>query len=348
MPQIPASSTKSLRQITNILVQQKRKRNEYLKHGVTIVPVSDEVLEKLVGVVGDEHESIMSLHPGHDIEGKIKSLQTVLDTYRRSHADLMTRLDEFDVASKDGTLFYRPRGAELKKHEEGCRKEIFALSSAAAALVDHARRVTKCVTIPQFDEIRAKNFDSGQHVFIKELRNELNHLTFHEAGWSINIDWSNRDAGAMQSSHFEFKSATLLRNGKFNAEAQKYIRGQEERIDVRNLFETYGKSVSNFYAWVLPEIEARLPAKVQDYRRCIRVRMAHLKRSTYRLLLAQVTPETDLNSHLSEYLTPEEWEEINALPDHSKQRIDRIIEIVDEDGACDDELRGLVYKAFGL
>jgi len=331
----------SLRQVTQILAEQKRKRNEFLKDGVKTVPVKDEVLEKLASVVGgDELDEIMSCHPGYDLDGKIKSLQRALETYWRCHADLITRLDAFDVASKDGTLFSRSRTAELREHDSACRKEIFALSSAAAILVDLARRVKKI--IPEFDEVRLKNFDGGPHIFIIDLRNQLNHVTFLESDWSI------KNVGPGQTSHFEFKAAKLLRDGDFK-EAKTYLQGQQAPIDVRNLFETYGTSVQNFYAWLMPKLEVQLPAEVKDYRRCVRARRALLARSWYRLLFTQVVKsETDLYSHLQTYLTPEELEEINTLPHRSKQQMDRIIEMVDEYGACDDKLRGLVYKAFGL
>ena len=226
----------SLRQVTKILAEQKRKRNEFLKDGVRTVPVKDEVLEKLVWVVGGDEDEIMSRHPGYDLDGKIKSLQRALETYWRCHADLITRLDAFDVASKDGTLFNRSRAAELREHEAACRKEIFALSSAAATLVDLARRVKKI--IPEFDEVRAKNFDEGPHIFIIKLRNQLNHVTFLESDWSI------KNVGPGQTSHFEFNVAKVLRNGDFKP-AKKYLLGQQETIDVRSLFETYRKSVQN-------------------------------------------------------------------------------------------------------
>lgn len=37
----------------------------------------------------------------------------------------------------------------------------------------------------------------------------------------------------------------------------------------------------------------------------------------------------------------------NSLPDRTQGQIDRIIEFVDEYEACDDELRQIIYKAFG-
>jgi hypothetical protein len=189
--------------------------------------------------------------------------------------------------------------------------------------------------------VRAKNFDGGPHIFIIDLRNLVNHVTFFGSDWSI------KNAGPGQTSHFEFKAAKLLRDGDFK-EAKPYLQGQQAPIDVRDLFETYGTSVQNFYAWLMPELEVQLPPEVKDYRRCIRARRALLARSWYRILLTQmVTPETDLYGHLQRYLTPEELQEINTLPHSSKEQVDRIIEMVDEYGACDNELRKLVYKAFG-
>ena len=211
MPHVPTSPMESLRQITKIMAEQKRKVKEFLKEGIKRVPVSDEVLEKFVSTGSwDEHE-IMSCHPGHDLDAKIKSLERALETYSRCHADLMTRLDQFDVASRDGTLFDQPRRVELREHEGACRKEIFALSAAAAALVDLSRRMAKNITIPSFQEEIVNNFDGKQHAFIKELRNQLNHKTFFESNWSINVDWSTEGTGPVQTSHFEFKTAELLR-----------------------------------------------------------------------------------------------------------------------------------------
>jgi hypothetical protein len=163
----------------------------------------------------------------------------------------------------------------------------------------------------------------------------------------LESDWSVKDIGPAQTSHFQFKAEKLLRDGDFR-ESRRYIQAQQEPIDVRCLFESYDKSVQRFYAWLMPEIEAHLPPEVSDYRRCIRERRAFAARSWYRILLAQVTPDTDLYSHLPTYLTPAELVEIDALPRRSKQQIDRIIELIDEYGACDAELRVLIYKAFAM
>ena len=56
----------------------------------------------------------------------------------------------------------------------------------------------------------------------------------------------------------------------------------------------------------------------------------------------------DPYDHLGAHLTPEELAEVLAMPLRSKEQIDRIMEIVDEFGLTDDDLRQLAYAAFGI
>jgi hypothetical protein len=336
-------SPEKFKLFTKQLAQQKQSQKEFLINGIQTVPVPQDVFNKLIWTAGEDAQEIMGHHSGYDLHNKIESLQRALKTYRRCNKDLIARLDTFDTASKDAALFQRPRAAELEEYEIGCRKEIFALSSAAAALVDLARHVTKSVNISDFNKMRKQCFDSKQHEFIKKLRNNLNHVTFLESDWTI------KNVGQEQTSHFEFKTARLLRDGDFNEEARDYIENQGETIDIRNLFISYDNCIDAFYGWLIPKIESQLPLEVQDYRRCIKEMKANSARCWYRILFHQIIkPGTDLYSHLHNYLTREELKEVNALPHRSKEQVDRIIELVDEYDACNDELRDMVYKAFSV
>ena len=336
-------STEKTNLVTKQLTQQKKNQKKFLINGIQTVPVPQDVFNKLICTVGEDAHEIMSHHPGYDLHNKIESLLRALETYSRCFMDLIVRLDAFDTASKDAALFQRPRVAELKEHETGCRKEIFSLSSAAAALVVLVRRVTNYITIPDFKSMRKSSFDGNQHAFIMELRNNLGHVTFLESGWAL------KDVGQEQTSHFEFRTAKLLRDGDFNGDARDYIENQEETIDIRNLFTSYHNCIDAFYEWLIPKIESQLPLQVQDYRRCVKGMQANSTRCWYRIFFHQIIkPETDLFNHLHKYLTPEELKEINAFPRRSKEQIDRIIELVDEHGAGNDELREMVYKAFSI
>lgn len=67
-------------------------------------------------------------------------------------------------------------------------------------------------------------------------------------------------------------------------------------------------------------------------------------------MLSQVViqQKRDPYHYLNRYLTIAELEEVQQLPNKSKTQVDRIIELIDDYGACDDELRDLAYKAFGV
>ncbi len=56
----------------------------------------------------------------------------------------------------------------------------------------------------------------------------------------------------------------------------------------------------------------------------------------------------DPYQYLPQYLNENELAEVLSLPMHSKRQVDRIIEIVDEYGCGDDELKQIIYKAFNV
>lgn len=314
---------------------------EFLKKGVQTIPVSNEVLSKLIYMGSWNELEIMSYHPGYKLNRDVESLERALETYQSYYQDLIEMLNDFDTASKDSTLFLRSRAGELKTYEIECRKLIFSLSCAVATLVDLERRVEKVMKLSDHSMMLEKCFDNNHHEFIKQIRNNLNHETFFDANWAL------RNIGENQTSHFEFSKEKLLHDGSFNEKAQKYIQNQADHIDVRNLFETYNESIDAFYKWLMLEIENKIHIELHDYRRCIRKWRANGIRLSYHILFKQVIkPDTDLYSHLHKYLTSEELEEINSMPYRSPEQVDRIIEMVDEYGACNNEMRELIYSAF--
>lgn len=51
--------------------------------------------------------------------------------------------------------------------------------------------------------------------------------------------------------------------------------------------------------------------------------------------------------YVDRYLTEAELQEVARLPQRSAVQVDRIIELADEDGACDEEIRSVAYATFG-
>ena len=54
----------------------------------------------------------------------------------------------------------------------------------------------------------------------------------------------------------------------------------------------------------------------------------------------------DPYKHLDRHLTPEQIAEVYSLPMRSQKQVDMIIDSIDKDGACDEELRRLAYELF--
>jgi len=343
MTNAPEPVPQKLKAILAKMEDQKKRKKEILKEAFKTSPVSDEILEHLMGMVGWDGDEVLSHHPGYKLNRGIESLRKALAIYHSCHQDLMTRLDEFDASAQDPSLFYRPRESELKGHEKACRKEIFSLSSAAMALVDLARHVTKKIEIQNLKPIRENFFDMNLHEFIRELRRHLHHLTFLDADWAVSV------VGHNQTTYFKFHKEKILVDGEFNQKAKQFLRSQPTDIDVRTLFESYSGMVIDYYGWFFSEIENYLPPEVIDYRRCFKKWKAFTARSFYRVVFSQgINSGTDLYRYLPDYLMMDELEEINRMPHRSKEQIDCIIKILDTYEACDEELRGLIYKGFQI
>jgi hypothetical protein len=54
----------------------------------------------------------------------------------------------------------------------------------------------------------------------------------------------------------------------------------------------------------------------------------------------------DPYERLTQYLGKEQLAELSSVPHRTKEQIDKIIHLVDEYGACDEELRKKVYRLF--
>ena len=72
-------------------------------------------------------------------------------------------------------------------------------------------------------------------------------------------------------------------------------------------------------------------------------------RSLWRIILSEgIKRGIDPYEYLQGYLTPSELQRVQDLPQHCKEQIDLMISIADEYSACDDEIKSLVYRLFGV
>jgi hypothetical protein len=89
---------------------------------------------------------------------------------------------------------------------------------------------------------------------------------------------------------------------------------------------------------------------ISDYLRYRRILNRFASESTWTSLLEQVfiPKKLDPYMYLDRYLTKQELEEVLSLPPRSKEQVDRIIQLIDEYGACTEEIRKRVYEFFNV
>jgi hypothetical protein len=166
----------------------------------------------------------------------------------------------------------------------------------------------------------------------------------------VEADWLIRDSRANATSHYVFRRSELEAVDKaWNTSARRYLGALPEEIDVRVVAPTYLPRVRAFYSWLLAVADtAPLPA-VADHRRCWNAHRQRDVRMAWRFLLNELLKrDIDPYAYLERYLTPAEMEQAMRLPMRSPEQVDFMIATIDEHSACDDDLRVLVYRFFGV
>lgn len=317
--------------------REERRRSE-LSQLVKTVPVPDEVLHEIMW----PYHEILQHHPGYATAQKLIALGGALELLDQTHKDLLSQIEEFHTFSLARGFASRAKRKALDGTHLRVRKELLAFSAAAASLVDHARRLNVALPIKDLSTHRARHVDQVEHQFVIDLRNLISHGQFPSTSWQI-------DYLPTRTTDFVLPSRGLLESGELTARARAYVQRAGERIYVRRLADSYISKIKRYYDWYRKTIEEELPAPVVDYRRCERICRLGSARSGYKLVLTEaLNRKVDPYEHLDRYLLPHELEAAKKLPHRSMTQVDYIISVADEYGACDDEIRGIIYKLFGV
>lgn len=225
------------------------------------------------------------------------------------------------------------------------RRGVLSTVSSAMALVDNSRNISKKITPPDY-QVRINNTfeNSEEHKFIQDLRNFISHFRMIEADWKVS--WSKEG----KHTQFLLHPEKLLCWDGWKSLAKKFIKQFPQGIDVKILFENYKKRVEEFHCWFHAEIERLSQSELSEYRRYERLLNKFATKSFWNMMFHQVIPNKKIDpyKYLDHYLTKSELDEVLSLPMNSQIQVDRIIEILDEYGACDEELRQLIYTAFNI
>jgi hypothetical protein len=307
---------------------------------VAVIPVPDEILQEIAWLGPGRQTDVLTHHPGSRIARKIESLWTVLDVFELAHADLQAHLETFNAFSLSPEMG-RTRGKQaLMAIESAVKKELMAFSAAASALVEHARRANQAAPVLQFKEQRNNIFHGPEHRFITSIRNLISHEAFPSVGWQIQL-------GDTRTTDFVMSSSALLLTEGLHAEARQFIESCGKQIHVSRVAASYSERVRAFYKWYKEALDEARPTALTDYQRIVKQCRIVSKRNWYRLLAHQaMSANANPYEHLDKFLLPEQVEVALKMTHRSKEQVDFIIGAADEHGACDDELRAMVYRLF--
>jgi hypothetical protein len=325
---------------------QNRDSRGHTTYTLGPLPWSEEVLRKAYFQNFLDTRKAIQEHQGFPVHRDLSALRLSLDIFIDSVSDLIESIEAFHIESRSSEFWTRPARRRLKKHELGIHRRVFTAATAAMSVVGHSREVSHHVQIPGYQERINVTFEKNErHKFIQYFRNCLNHQQIIKS--DTKITWS--DAGK-QTEVLLNHDELLLASSEWPRLARSFIIRHPEGIDVEILFKDYQAQVEDFHNWFHAEVQRASEPDLSEYRKYERILNRFDTNAWWNLILKQVVMGRGLNpyKYLDRYLTKPELDEILSLPMRSQNQVDRIIEILDEYGACDDELRETVYSAFGV
>lgn len=307
-------------------------------------PWSDELLRRAYFSDIQFASTALSSLPGFAIDQAIDEIRGAVEVFGLCAVDLLSAIEDFKVAANDPKFWQRPADSLFERHEVILRKSLFAAASAALALVDSCRRVTGKHPVTGLEERRAKTFDRNEHEFIQELRNVMTHIHVVTPQWERTYRRRGNTTRLLLQRD-QFRNIDRWKEG-----AKAYLAEHEEGVNVEHLFRNYATRVTEYYTWLLGVLEETYTESLTELRSYRRKLDGFGLHSYWSAMLSQVVIPRKLDPYiyLDQHLTAAELAEISVLAHRSREQVDRIIEIVDEQGFCDARLRQLVYRAFGV
>jgi hypothetical protein len=308
------------------------------------LPWSDDNLVAAVWKSPSQAQEWVDEHPGRAFVTRLESLKAVLGIFEESVEQFSEYLVRFHADAHKGHVFRRNRRSDLEAYEQQFQKLLYAFASSAMTLVDQARALSQKVTLPEYEaRVREIFAINPRHRFIQELRVDVIHISLHRPRWQLTFGRDEEWASKLM-----LWPKQLTRLSEYNAQARQFVDEHPKGIDLGCLIVEYSEQVHEFHKWLRETAEGAVGNIMADYQRCTKRIAAASSRCSWNLIFQQVViaGKRDPYTYLDQYLTEGELVEVNALPHQSRRQIDRIIELVDEHEACDDELRQIIYKAF--
>lgn len=353
-PRAP-SDIATLHMVVGRMNDQRLSREAVLREKLkaSTVPLPPDLFEEVVQISSLHIDEVMTDHPGRAVWVRYSSYLVSAQVFDRAFKDLFSAIARFEEAvGRD--IFDRRNELELADIESDVQKELFAATSAAHSLVDHSRRLQKVVELADYSTKRADCFGTDDlHDFVIALRTLLHHLQAIEVRWNVRNSREFGEEAGLMLHKSELQSALNQSEASFSAEQRQRLRAfmanAPDRIDLRSVFEKYKRRSEAFRSWFNAQLLSDDVAVLRDYQRCIAENRKRSIRQMWNALICNWLNWAEppcLYNHLPRFLTEQQIAELYAMPMRSREQVDRLIELVDREGACDAALRERVHLLF--
>lgn len=337
-----------LKRVFAILEQMREQQNKRIAEAIALAqsspaPWPAELVQRISLMMNDDFDEVMLYHPGHKIFSAHESIRFYIELFEDTYEDLDNAIHHYHVSYEDPAFFSRRGRAKHDRAIFDLNRCIFNFTSAGDALRNLCIKQATHYKPQGYEEHKRSHFEENKlHNFMQKLRAALHHEHFVKAGPSIIFAEGESHETKL---YLDCKKLLRLEKIKEKASALEYVRGSGVRMDVHEVFKRYLITVKSFYDWLFKQMD--MSSDYVDYRHCVIERKKTLKRQTFSLFITEWTKGgVDPYEHLDKYLSDDDIAHIKTLPHRSQQQVDKIIELADEEGACNDDLREKIYQLF--
>ena len=227
------------------------------------------------------------------------------------------------------------------------QKDVVAYCALAFGVRDTLKEIRdlRSDIADEISEIEDDVYGTDISEFVRKLRNNLLHGRVLVPEWSVVYE----GAGSSVSASMRYSVEDLNVTGKWSAESCRYMQSATDEhvqlsVVVRDHFALVNQLKSS-----LDALFARNVSQAEwDYHQIEDSHKRVLRRQWTKILLRQVGKGKNPYDQLYRFFEPDVVREILRYPQHSKEQVDYLIALKSSEIDCDDELREMLYQAFGV
>ncbi len=285
--------------------------------------------------------------PGRSIFDYLEEISLSHSIFVSSSEDLFESIHRFKLLEGRRKLYEHHSQQLVEDSVLSVQRGIFSTCSAALALVDHTRRISRKINIGGYTETVRKYFsENGLHHFIQGLRNYSSHRNIVKANWQVNYDFTSKSP----TISFLIETAKLKEWEGWSTNALEFIENQGSSIDVEESIDHYSKLVFEFHQWLRYQVRKDHESSIEEYLRYRNIIEGFKKYYSINMLIGHLTETAKAHPemYLENFLTAEQLNVVLACPNGSAERVDQIIHFFDTYGACDAQMREKLLEVFGV